>query len=47
MNFVRKPANSGMPASENIAIAMTAASIGARSLMPRNSCISSAFVRLW
>jgi hypothetical protein len=47
MNFVKKPAKSGMPESEKSAPASTAASSGARSAMPRKSEISSFSVRLY
>jgi len=46
MNFVKKPAKSGMPASENSAIDSDSARNGAVSASPEKSAISSLPVRL-
>ena len=46
MNFVTKPANSGMPGEREQRAREHAASSGARSRMPRKSAISSLPVRL-
>ena len=47
MNFVKKPAKSGMPESEKSAAASTPANTGARSAIPRKPAMSSLPVRLY